>query len=133
MKVKNKGFFIIEALIAVLVFMIGILGVLQIQLTQMQATADAQYRMQASYMADNIMSKIVLDKSNLNNYVSGSNDEYTTWFNDLKGVLPAVSDNPPVITTSESPNGGTLVKIIIKWKSPQTSIVSNYELQSVVF
>lgn len=135
MKIINsnkKGFFIIEALISILIFMIGILGILQLQVGQMQATADAQYRAQASYMAENLMSEIVIDKGNIDTFVDKTNATYTDWESNLRNVLPGVNENLPEVTTSISPTGGTIVTIVVKWKAPQSESESQYELKSTI-
>jgi type IV pilus assembly protein PilV len=135
MKIINnnkKGFFIIEALISILVFMIGILGILQLQVGQMQATADAQYRSQASYMAENLMSEIVIDKGNIDTFVDKTNTTYMDWESNLRNVLPGVNEYEPEVTTSISSSGGTLVTIVVKWKAPQSESESQYELKSTI-
>jgi len=129
---NNKGFFILEALIAILIFMVGILGIMQLQVIQMQATADAQYRTQASYMAENIMSQIVIDKGNVDTFVDGSNPNYSNWLGDLQTILPGVENNPPTITSNPAASGGILITIVIKWKAPQSEQISNYTLKSVI-
>ncbi len=129
---KKNGFFIIEALISILIFMVGILGILQLQVTQMQSTADAQYRAQASYMAENLMAQIIIDKANIDTFVDKTNPEYMDWESGLRNILPGVNEFPPEITTSVSPNGGTAVNIIVKWKAPQSESESNYELKSII-
>jgi type IV pilus assembly protein PilV len=129
---KNKGFFIIEALISILIFMIGILGILQLQVSQMQATADAQYRAQASYMAENLMTQINLDKDNIDTFVDKTNPAYMDWESNLGNVLPGVNDSPPEITTSVTASGGKLITIIVKWKAPQSESASNYELKGII-
>lgn len=129
---NNKGFFIIEALVSVLIFMVGIVGVLQLQATQMQATADAQYRAQASYMAENIMSEIIIDKANVDIFVDKTSATYMDWESSLKNALPGVYEYPPEITTSIATSGGTLVTVIVKWKAPQSEMPSQYELKSII-
>lgn len=135
MKIINsnkKGFFIIEALISILIFMIGILGILQLQVGQMQATADAQYRAQASYMAENLMSEIVIDKGNIDSFVDKNGNAYLDWESNLRNALPGVNENLPEVTTSVAPTGGTIVTIVVKWKAPQSESASQYELKSTI-
>lgn len=129
---NKKGFFIIEALISILVFMIGILGILQLQVGQMQATADAQYRAQASYMAENLMSEIIIDKGNIDTFVDKTNATYSDWEGNLRNALPGVNEFPPEVSTSIAASGGTLVTVVVKWKAPQSESESKYELKSTI-
>jgi type IV pilus assembly protein PilV len=133
MKMKNtKGFFTLEALIAVIVFMLGVLMLLKLQLTQMQVTGDSQYRTQAAYMAENLMSKISLDSQNIEGYINGSSPNYTDWINDLNTMLPGVTANPPTIVKSISSDNTVLITITINWKVPQSASVSHYSIQGAV-
>jgi type IV pilus assembly protein PilV len=129
---NKKGFFIIEALISILVFMIGILGILQLQVGQMQATADAQYRAQASYMAENLMTEIIIDKGNIDTFVDKTNATYSDWEGNLRNALPGVNEFPPEVNTSIAASGGKLVTVVVKWKAPQSESESKYELRSII-
>lgn len=132
MIIKSKGFFVIEAMIAVLIFMIGILGVLQTQVASMEATTDAQYRVQASYMAQNIVSKAILNKSSIGTYIDGSNAEYGEWLDELGRMLPGVANSPPELTTFVD-GGNTFINVKINWKRPTSDVISTYEYQTIVF
>nr|WP_259372715.1 type IV pilus modification protein PilV [Schlegelella koreensis] len=54
------GFFLIEALVAILIFALGILGLVAMGGTAVSAQSDAQYRTEASAYADAIASRIAL-------------------------------------------------------------------------
>lgn len=63
----QRGVFMIEALVAILVFTIGMLGMLGLAARGMSAQADARYRNEAANYANEIASVIALgvDRSNL--------------------------------------------------------------------
>ena len=63
------GFFLIEALIALLIFTLGILGMIGMGATAVGAQSDARYRSDAATLADEIAGHIQLnaDRSNLAN------------------------------------------------------------------
>jgi len=54
------GFFLIEAMVAILIFALGILGLVAMGGTAVSAQSDAQYRTQASSLADAIAAQIAL-------------------------------------------------------------------------
>ena len=54
----NEGFFLLEALIAVLIFSLGILGLVAMGGLAMQAQSDAEYRTQAAAYANQIIGDI---------------------------------------------------------------------------
>ncbi|NCQ51466.1 hypothetical protein GW796_06145 [archaeon] len=134
MKIKNnnKGFFILEALVSIVIFMIGILGVLKIQEDTIRSTSDSQYRISASYMASNVLSQIMIDKANITNYVDGSSTEYISWLADLQSNLPGVASNPPTIVTSVV-GSGTLVQVSIFWQKPGDAVVSKYQTETTIY
>jgi type IV pilus assembly protein PilV len=57
----EAGFFLIEALVAILIFSLGILGLVAMGGTAVSAQSDAQYRTEASAYADAIASQIALN------------------------------------------------------------------------
>lgn len=65
MKVSNSstqsGFFLIEALLSILIFSLGILGMVAINARAIEARADAEYRTDAARFADDIVSQIALN------------------------------------------------------------------------
>jgi type IV pilus assembly protein PilV len=58
---RQRGVFLIEALIAILIFSIGILSLVAIQTAAMTAQNDAQFRVEAANFADQMMSQIWLN------------------------------------------------------------------------
>jgi type IV pilus assembly protein PilV len=60
MKQRQKGVFLLEALIAILIFSIGILTLVAMQTATIQAQTAAQYRIEAASLADKIVNTIWL-------------------------------------------------------------------------
>jgi len=60
------GFFLIEALVAILIFSLGVLGLVAMGSAAIAAQSDAQYRTEAAALADEIASKISLNVDRLN-------------------------------------------------------------------
>jgi type IV pilus assembly protein PilV len=63
---RQRGFLMIEALIAILIFTLGILGMIAMGGTAIGAQSDARYRTDAARLAENIANTIALnaDRSN---------------------------------------------------------------------
>lgn len=63
---NERGFFLLEALVALLVFSVGILGMVSLNALAVQAKSDATYRTEAARFAEDIANRIVLnvDRSN---------------------------------------------------------------------
>ncbi|MGZ5716211.1 MAG: type IV pilus modification PilV family protein, partial [Caldimonas sp.] len=67
MKKPQQGVMLIEALIAILIFSLGILGMVAMGGVAIAAQSDAQYRTEAANYANEIASQIALDMAQ-NNY-----------------------------------------------------------------
>ncbi|HVL77099.1 MAG TPA: type IV pilus modification protein PilV [Noviherbaspirillum sp.] len=63
------GIALIEVLIAVLIFSIGLLGLVGLQASMVRASADARYRAQASFVAQQRLGQIWVDQGNMSAYV----------------------------------------------------------------
>jgi type IV pilus assembly protein PilV len=57
---SQSGFFLIEAMVAILIFALGILGLVAMGGTAVASQSDAQYRTEASSLADAIAGEIAL-------------------------------------------------------------------------
>ena len=58
---RQRGMFLLEALVGILIFSIGILALVAMQATAITAQADAQYRVEAANRAEQIASEIALN------------------------------------------------------------------------
>lgn len=59
-RASQGGFFLIEAMVAILIFALGILGLVAMGGTAVSSQSDAQYRTDASSFADAIASQVAL-------------------------------------------------------------------------
>jgi len=70
----QQGVVLIEAMIAILIFSLGILAIVGLQATMIKATADAKYRSEASYIAQTRLGQIWADPDNAATYVETNTD-----------------------------------------------------------
>ena len=70
---RQGGFFLIEALVALVIFSLGILGMVAIGGLSLNAQNDAMFRTDAAALADELASNIVLDVNRASNatFVAG--------------------------------------------------------------
>ncbi len=128
---KQKGFYTIEAIVAILVFSIGTLGVMKIQTNSIKAVSDAQYRANASFLADAIIGEMWLDSNNIGNYANKSAENYLMWEEQVRASMPGVTNNPPQITLT-STSSGDIINVTIFWKNPGIDTVSQYNTQTII-
>ena len=60
MRESQRGFFLIEAMVAILIFALGILGLVAMSSTAVSSQSDAQYRTDAASLADAMAGQIAL-------------------------------------------------------------------------
>jgi type IV pilus assembly protein PilV len=70
----QRGVVIIEVLVAILIFSVGVLAIVGLQATMIKANADAQYRAEANYIAQERIGQIWSDAANAASYVENSTD-----------------------------------------------------------
>jgi len=130
MKTANttqRGAIMLEALIAILIFSLGILAVVGLQAGAIKLSSDAKYRSDASLLANQIIGQMwASDHTQTTfqtNFQTGG-AAYNAWLTDVYKELPGVSGvaaNKPTISvvanTSTSPASNT-VTVTIYWQIP---------------
>jgi type IV pilus assembly protein PilV len=120
----QKGVMLLEALIGILIFSIGILALIAMQSVAITEVRDAQYRTTASMLADRMMGELTLLRSTA---TPGASTMITAWQADVATALPAGSGT---ITQTVSPLGGTPtpldIQIVVRWQAPNATTPSNY-------
>lgn len=128
---------LLEALIAILIFSIGILGIVKLQATAIQQSSAAEYRVIAAMMANDVISQMwASDKTPATletNFESGA--PYTAWRSKvIASGLPGVSatQNAPTISVTSVPAGVTggvasnQVTVTVFWQAPNESTAHNF-------
>jgi len=114
------GSILLEALIAILIFSMGILAIVGMQTTAVKAASDAKYRSDASLLANELIGEMwVTDRvgANLQASFQTGGARYTTWLNNIvnNNILPGVAATPPTVVID--PTTG-MVTIQVFWKLP---------------
>ena len=133
---KQSGVSLIEALVAIVVFSIGVLAVAGFYANSIKLASDAKARGDAAYLANQIISQMWVDRSNLASYALYSSvanvdanctglgtaatyASVVTWLGDenkkgsVRGMLPDAKAQILVET------GTGAVTVTLCWKAPQ--------------
>lgn len=124
---KQKGFYTIEALVSIAIFLAGILGIVGLQASAIGNNSTANYRAEAGLLANSIIAEMWTDRNNLNNYASGTAPAYAAWISEVQTRLPSADVVPPIITVS-----GQTVTVQVRWKDFKTSQVLSYTSTSTI-
>jgi type IV pilus assembly protein PilV len=136
----QSGFVLLDAVIAILIFSIGILGMVALQGSAIKLAGDAQFRTNAAMFADQVIAQMWGDYDPVNyptgsqlttDYSSPSGAKYLVWKTTLDcstaaaavPCLPGVTANPPTIVIQNADTTGgkspsSLVTVTVFWKSP---------------
>jgi type IV pilus assembly protein PilV len=119
----QRGSFLIEALLGIVIFSIGILGLVSLQVSAMKQSADAGYRSEAALFANELIGTMWAgDRTPLTmqtNYQPGGAG-YTAWsarVASLPGVTP--STNMPSVTVDA---GTGTVEVVVRWQAPGAEV-----------
>lgn len=117
LQAKQRGVMLLEALIGILIFSIGILALLGMQAVAMSTTMDAKYRSEASFLANEIVGVMWGDPANLTDYSTAScaaTPRCNDWLGRVQALLPnATGANAPTIAVNNRQ-----VTITVRWQPP---------------
>ena len=125
----QQGVMLLEALIGILIFSVGILALIDMQATAMRATIDAKYRSEASFLVNEIVGKMWVDRTNLANYATSPGTPAAcpgappcTWITRVESLLPnATGANAPEIAVATNE-----VTVTVRWRAPGDAQASNH-------
>lgn len=124
---KQRGSIMLESLVAILIFSMGILALVALLGASVKDTASAKYRTEASLLANQIIGQMWTgDKTNatlIANYGTATGDQFVDWKAKVVQALPGVSGaNLPTIAIDAN-NG---VTVTVFWQAPGESGPHNY-------
>ncbi|MBK6715245.1 MAG: pilus assembly protein PilV [Burkholderiales bacterium] len=110
----HRGFAMIEALIALLIFTLATLGLVGLQASMMRANTGAKFRADAAYLASDLVGTMWADSPNLQSYTTAncaSHANCQAWASRLAARLPGAS-------YTIAPQASGRVEISISWSVP---------------
>ena len=117
---SQGGVMLLEVLVAILVFSIGILAVVGLQGIAVRTTTDARYRSDAAFLTGELMSQIWTDPVNVSQYnYPGAGPvpaRMAGWVARVNSRLPG--GVAPVVTYSANAQLGEVVDITVGWQLP---------------
>lgn len=125
----QQGAVVLEALISILIFSIGILAIIGLQAASIKNSAAAKYRTEASLLANRVIGDMWIgDKSTAalqTNFDSPDGASYVAWAATVAQTLPGVSGvpaNAPTVAIDAN-NEAT---ITVYWQAPDEGAPHNY-------
>jgi type IV pilus assembly protein PilV len=126
---KQRGVMLLEALLGMGLFSIGILALIAMQGTALSSSSDAKYRTDAAFAANQLINTVWNDRANVSNYAwdgtGTAPSALTSWNTALSTTIPGASIDTattPVVTVSTGPAYSTVV-IKVRWRLPKSTDV----------
>jgi type IV pilus assembly protein PilV len=136
----QTGVMLLEALVAILIFSLGVLSIIQLQAASIKQASGAQYRSMAALLANDLISRMwASDKTastlqtNFASSTAGAN--YTQWLGTVRSSgLPNISSangTLPTVTFTTAPAtnagpGGSTAEVNVFWIEPGNSTKHKY-------
>jgi type IV pilus assembly protein PilV len=154
---SQKGVFLLEALIGIIIFSIGILTMIALQTTAIAVQTDAQYRIEAANLADRMLGEIALNvdrtsaanvQTSLATFAHRTTTTAVCTYTGADSASPLVTAWTAAInttTTSRLPgssaskqqilvNTGTFNQVIVTvcWQSPADAVPRRHSVVSYI-
>jgi type IV pilus assembly protein PilV len=131
---QQEGVMLLEALIGILIFSLGVLALVAMQAVAVSTVSNARFRTDASFLANEIIGQIWVDRgvgyNNVANYTVtggvGSSTPAQNWVNKVNQLMPSSTAYPPTVVIASPASGGRQVTVTVRWKAPQAVDVSNH-------
>ncbi len=116
----ERGSSLLEGLLAIFLFSVGLLSILMLLTATHIETSNARYRIEASLLINELVSNMWIGDHSLaglrSRYKDTTSADYKSWFETVSHRLPGVSvtTNTPQITIDDARN----VTVNLQWQVP---------------
>lgn len=140
-KQRQAGATLLEALVAILLFSMGIIALMGLQAISIKNSIDAKYRADAAYFANQIIAQMWVDRANIDSYANyatsvtsactptGSASTWPaviSWASQLESSLPGAEATKQSIVVTTPLSGVKQVTVMVCWKTPQETTTHNF-------
>ena len=129
----QRGFALLDALVSIAIFGLGITGLAGLQATLLAQNTQSSYRVQAAAYANSLVGIALADTSNLSCYAAASgchssaaSAAFASWQQEVVAGLPGAADAPPQLGIGS--DGIFTVRLF--WKLPREDVTHDYVLMT---
>ncbi len=137
-----RGFALIEALIALLIFSLAVLGLVGLQAAMTRASTGAKYRAEATYLATDLIGRMWSNRAMLKDFSDcASSSACQTWLSRVADTLPAGTATVSVVdridtalddTTQVPPYSVSEVTVRVRWQPPGENAAHEFSTTTVI-
>jgi len=117
---RQRGSYLLEALIAILIFAFGVLGLIGLLGSSIRVTNDARFRSEAANLASAMIADMwMMTADQMDTQFGTAGPKLGTWQTKAADLLPSAASHPPtvVLTPGLSPESRDVV-VTVFWQLP---------------
>ena len=111
----QRGSTMVEVMVSVVLFSVGVIGLMRVLGTAVQDTGSLQYRSTAATRADTAIGEMWVDRGNLPAYVTAGT------------AVPELPNGQRVVTVA-----GNVVTVTINWQAPGAAQPSSHRVTATI-
>ncbi|MBS4097544.1 MAG: pilus assembly protein PilV [Sulfuricella sp.] len=139
---RQSGSMLLEALISILIFSMGILAIVGMQAASIRQAGDAKYRIDANLLVNQLIGQMWVSNRNAAtlaaNFASPGGAAYVAWVGSpttpgtVQAILPGADANPPTVAIVQVPGttppltATSLVTITVFWQPPGDEVAHQH-------
>jgi len=136
---SQQGVMLLEALIGILIFSLGVLALVAMQAVSISNVSNARYRTEAAFLANEIISQMWMDRgtnlANVDTYAFAgggtANVSLGLWVAKVNTLMPKATTYPPTIQINNLPVAlgmpqARQVTVTVRWRAPDAITTSNH-------
>lgn len=106
---QQRGVLLLEVLIALLIFALGVLGLIGLQATAAKESGQAKYRADATLLANDLIGQMWVTSRSITTLTTAFSSEgsggpqYLAWRARVDTLLPGAAANPPTVVLTAMP------------------------------
>lgn len=137
-----RGFALIEALIALLIFSLAVLGLVGLQAAMTRASTGAKYRAEATYLATDLIGRMWSNRAMLKDFSDcQASSACQAWLSRVEETLPAGTATVSVVdridttlddATRVPPYSVSEVTVRVRWQPPGESAAHEFSTTTVI-
>jgi type IV pilus assembly protein PilV len=112
---SQRGSTMVEVMVSVLLFSIGVVGLLRVLGTAVQDTGALEYRATAATLADTVIGQMWVDRNNLGAYATTGT------------AVAELPNGSRVVTVA-----GNVVTVQIRWQAPGATAPSSHQVTATI-
>jgi type IV pilus assembly protein PilV len=136
MKKQQSGIALLEALIAIVILAVGLLGAIGLQARAYSALSEANLRADATMAAEQLFGIMSNDQSHLSEYAMAAGGtvpaRLTNWCARTKANIPGTATTITVTVTPSTDASRTAVSVAISWKRNDNGPINSHVINSYI-